>query len=799
MCSVRPRRGVLLLAALLFLGVLPAPPASAAGIDDEAPAGPVEPGAERVPTTPTAPARAHVTGAWSPVASWPLSAIHAILLPDGKVLTYGTNRNGRPSYGFTYDVWDPVAGLSAGSHTTLPVRTATNLFCSAQTVLADSGQVLITGGDENGAPGGRYNDAIDDVNLYDPDSNTLRRLADSMGRARWYPTVTTLPNGEVLVHGGRDDRAAARPVLVPEVYSAADGWRRLTGAVSRQVYGAGRWWYPRSWVAPNGRVFIVTKGNRGMYLLDTRGAGAMRHVGTYPAPSASNSTPAAMFDVGKVLITRDGGKAAVIDLNGDTPKVRQTGALHSSRAWSNATVLANGEVLVTGGASRYQQARYATRSAEIWNPGTGKWRRGASAAKARLYHSTALLLPDATVLTAGGGPPGPVVNLNAEIYAPPYLFRRDGSGRRADRPGIAAVGDVTWGGSFDVDLAGSGAISKVALVRTGSVTHSFDMDQRYMTLGFTQSGASLRVAAPANRNVAPPGQYMLFVFDGAGVPSVAEIVHLGAGDTPAGQAVQAGSLTLFQSTAHRWVDVAFRRPFERTPVVAIGAASSGAAQPAMARIRNVTTSGFQIQLEEWDHLDGRHGLETLSFVAAEPGRHSVGGVTLEAGALTADGSWRSASFSDRFGAAPIVLPQLASAYGSGAATVRLRGVNAGGFQVRLQAHEARERTGRRRGEETVHYIALSPGRGAIDGRPIVVGVTRTIVTQRWHGIAFGRRLAHPTLVAAAQTTTDVDPAIVRSAAVTATGAKVRMQEERSHDRELRHGAERVGWVAIGAR
>jgi hypothetical protein len=801
---VRQRGYVLLLAFSFFCGLLPAPHVAGAepSLDDATSTGPVDPGTEATDTSASdgaAGANAHVTGAWSAVANWPIGAIHAILLPNGKVMTYGTNKSGRNSYGFTYDIWNPAAGLSPRAHTTLPVRTATNLFCSAQAVVPGSGQVLITGGDENGAPGGGLNDAVDDVNVYDPGSNTLRRLADSMSHARWYPTVTTLPGGEMLIHGGRDDKATARPALVPEVYGAATGWRRLTAAASQDVYGARRWWYPRSWVAPNGKVFIVTPGNRGMYLLDTKGAGSMRRVGTYPSPSTNRTTPAAMFDVGRILITRAGGEAAVIDLNGDTPRVKRTGSLRSYRSWSNATVLANGEVLVTGGASRYQQLRYATTHAEIWNPKTGMWRKGASARKARLYHSTALLLPDATVLTAGGGPPGPVVNLNAEIYRPPYLFERDGSGRLADRPRILGVGDVQWGGSFDVDLSRSDAITKVALVRTGSVTHSFDMDQRYMALSFTQSGSTVRVRAPESRNIAPPGQYMLFVFDAAGVPSVAEIIQLGAPAQPAGRAVQIGRLTLSQVEAGRWVTVAFQHPFERTPVVAVGAPSSRDGQPVMARVRKVTASGFEIRLDEWDNLDGRHGLETVSYVAAEPGRHLLGGVTLEAGALTADGSWRNARFSGPFGTAPVVLPQVASAYDLHATNVRLREVNAAGFRLRLQEHEARERTGHRHGQETVHYIALSRGRGSISGRRIVVGLTPADVTDRWRGVAFGRTLAAPGLIPAGQTTGDQDPVTVRYSALTSTGAKVRMQEEQSRDRETAHGRERVGWVAVGAR
>ena len=789
---------------LLLCGLLQMPLATAAVAEagavatDEGGSGPVDAGATGAADAVTraqavaAGSDAHRAGAWSAVQRWPLSAIHAMILPNGKVLTYGTNRNGRPSYGFTYDVWDP----RTGNHTTLPVRTATNLFCSAQTVLPWSGEVLLTGGDENGLPGGGFNDAVNDVNLFDPADNTLRRLGSSTAQARWYPTTTTLPNGEVLVHGGRDDQPKMKPSLLPEVYGP-DGWRRLTGAASAQVYGSGRWWYPRSWVAPNGKVFIVTKGDRGMWMLDTAGRGSVRRVGTYPGPSTNNTTPAAMFDEGRILITRGGGRAAVIDITGARPKVSETGALRSYRAWSDATVLADGQVLVTGGASRYQQLGAATNHAEIWNPTTGRWRKGASARKARLYHSTAILLPDATVLTAGGGPPGPVVNLNAEVYHPPYLFA-DG-GRPAQRPRITGVGEVAWGGSFDVDVAGADKVSKVSLVRTGSVTHSFDMDQRFLNLDFVQSGDHLTVTAPRNRNVAPPGQYMLFVFDGHGVPSVAEIVQLNDMPTPGSQAVQTGSLTLAQLKAGGWIDVAFQRPFERTPVVAVGAPSSRDGQPVMARVGNVTTRGFQLRLDEWSNLDGRHGEETVSFIAAEPGRHDLGGATLEAGLVRADGSWREVAFGERLTATPVVLPQVSGTGGGAVANVRLDGVNAGGFRLRLQSHEARERAGRRAGGQAVGYLALSGTRGEIAGRPLKVGATRVDVGDRWRTIRFGVRYGAPDLVAAAQTTTDGDPVTLRYARLTSTGARVRMQEERSHDRETRHRGERVGWVVIGRR
>ena len=61
----------------------------------------------------------NVTGAWSAVHPWPLIPVHAVLMPDGRVLSYGTNADGTQTGYFIYDVWDPAGGLDAG-HLTLP-------------------------------------------------------------------------------------------------------------------------------------------------------------------------------------------------------------------------------------------------------------------------------------------------------------------------------------------------------------------------------------------------------------------------------------------------------------------------------------------------------------------------------------------------------------------------------------------------------------------------------------------------------------------------------------------------------
>ncbi|MFT3856054.1 MAG: galactose oxidase early set domain-containing protein [Aquabacterium sp.] len=144
----------------------------------------------------------------------------------------------------------------------------------------------------------------------------------------------------------------------------------------------------------------------------------------------------------------------------------------------------------------------------------------------RLYHSIALLLPDGRVLTGGGGAPGPVTNLNAEIYTPPYLYRQDLSGKLAARPIIhGAPAVASWGRNVALQTDAQ-SVRRVTLLRMGSATHSSDVEQRFMALKFSQSHGTVHVTMPASATLAPPGYYMLFVFRGQ-VPSVGHIIRLG--------------------------------------------------------------------------------------------------------------------------------------------------------------------------------------------------------------------------------------------------------------------------------
>lgn len=464
---------------------------------------------------------AYLKGRFDPVVNWPLIPIHVVLLPDGRVLSYGTDGKGNQTGQFIYDVWDPAKGTDAASHLTLPNTTGTDTFCSGQSVLPYSGAVLLTGGDKT--VNGVRNYSVNDVNLFDPARTTLYSANQPMAFLRWYPTVLTTAQGEVLVLGGRADPNT--PVPTPEVYTEGRGWRTLSTAVSDDAYGARNWSYPRAWQAPNGKVFVDTIWG-GTFFLSAAGTGSVART-----PLTLSATdyylPAVMYRPGRILSLRTLNKAVDIDLTAATPKATSLRGVGQDRFHGSATVMADGKVLVSGGSFVSNVAWGVAYAAKIWNPDTRAWATAATAKRMRLYHSVSMLLPDGRVLTGGGGAPGPQTNLNAEIYSPPYLFEPNTSGRLATRPVITAMpATAAFGSTLTVSTNVTG-VSKVTLVRTGSATHTVDFDQRMVPVSHTTSGTAVNVTMPSDPNLAPPGYYMLFVFNSAGVPSVAKVLRLG--------------------------------------------------------------------------------------------------------------------------------------------------------------------------------------------------------------------------------------------------------------------------------
>ena len=241
---------------------------------------------------------------------------------------------------------------------------------------------------------------------------------------------------------------------------------------------------------------------------------------------------AAMYADGKILVA--GGAdpptatAEVIDLNAATPSWRSVASMSIPRRHLNSTLLPDGTVLVTGGTygPGHNNAGTPVFAAELWNPATETWTTLASASVPRLYHSSAMLLPDGRVMTNGGERNISDRMAEVEVFSPPYLFK----GARPTMSGAPA--SIGWGQRFTVQSPDAANISKVTLIRLGSPTHAFDMNQRLNVLQFTRGAGTVDITTPANANLAPPGHYMLFIVNGNGVPSVGSIVQISGSAPP---------------------------------------------------------------------------------------------------------------------------------------------------------------------------------------------------------------------------------------------------------------------------
>jgi galactose oxidase len=485
-------------------------------------------------------------GQWSEPFPLKNVAIHAHLLPTGKILYWGRRKEfGSVQFDTLNDhacqtyILDPDTGQSreTANQPVLKDGSTVNLFCSGHTFLPD-GRLMVVGGHLFDSQG------VNQSCIYDP--ATDRWIAEAeMNKGRWYPSAITLPDGGVLVLSGSfatgplqppPNRTVPNPT--PQVWRGA-GWESLTDFKE----GDGLPLFPRFHIEPKlGQVFM--SGPQGQsFFFDTNGAGTWT-----PGPSRAlafrDYAPSVMYDTGKVLFVGGGqdgvddlpaNGAETIDLTANAPSWHVTSAMHFRRRQHNATILPDGTVLVTGGTQGpgFNDVDPASpvHVAELWDPNAGTWTVLAEEAVDRCYHSTALLLPDGRVFSAGGGEYAPANNVanppgdthaDAQLFSPPYLFR-------GPRPTFTGAPDaVFYAQTFDLTVPQPDKIAKVTWIRLGSVTHSFDQNQRLNTLSFTKSAGKIIVTAPASANSCPPGHYILYLVDDQGVPSVGHIARITA-------------------------------------------------------------------------------------------------------------------------------------------------------------------------------------------------------------------------------------------------------------------------------
>ncbi len=460
-------------------------------------------------------------GDWSAPFAWPIVAVHMSLTPTGEVFSLDGFSNAPNSE----RLWNPTNGTFSS------VPYGRNLFCSGHIQLSD-GRTLIIGGHITATVG------LADTTLFDPVTRSYTRGQD-MSVGRWYPTVTQLPDGRVLTFAGDNivnDRPGQLPPFedasvnsLPEVYNPkTNQWTALESARLTSP------WYPQLFVLSDGRIF-----NAGPDRL-TRTLDPATWTWSTVGNSPFDGMSAVMYRPNKIMKSgawadpdfngaktfNAHGRTAVIDMSEGAPTWRETAPMAFGRSYHNLTLLPDGTVLASGGQSNSDgtDLTKAVLPAEIWNPDTETWTTVDSLQNGRLYHSTALLLPDGRVLMAGGGAlPGRATDIkNGEIYSPPYLFK-------GPRPTITtAPGTIEYGSGFDVTTPDAASIDKVSLIRLPSVTHGLDQNQRFQFLSFTRSAGRVTVQPPTTANLAPPGDYMLFLLNGQGVPSTAAIVRLQA-------------------------------------------------------------------------------------------------------------------------------------------------------------------------------------------------------------------------------------------------------------------------------
>jgi len=226
-----------------------------------------------------------------------------------------------------------------------------------------------------------------------------------------------------------------------------------------------------------------------------------------------------IMEIGGTISSGATNTAEILDLSASTLAWKSTSPMHYARGWANTVILADGSLLVVGGGT---SGSYGSPifTAERYDPVSATWADMAAQTAPRMYHSTALLLPDGRVLSAGQSQGS--YQKTGEIFSPPYLFA-------GTRPTIgSAPSSVGYNQQFTISTPNFAGIKRVALVRPGSVTHSVNFDQRYVDLTYQSNGSSgLTATSPSDSNHAPPGWYMLFILNSAGVPSVASWVKVG--------------------------------------------------------------------------------------------------------------------------------------------------------------------------------------------------------------------------------------------------------------------------------
>ena len=445
-----------------------------------------------------------------------------------------------------------------------------------------------------------------------------------------------------------------------------------------------------------------------------------------------------------------------------------------------------GRIYVVGGLADAPDAVPAVDHVTAYDPATNAW-TAEPPLPATLIGPAARVLGEQLVISHGG--------LVQNYYPQDHAYSRPAPTDGADRLAF-------WPGRIELSVPAGGRGGPTAVVGTlgAEAAYSISLEGRPAWLEVS-SGAS-GVTDASGRDVTieasavglDVGTYTATLTAQAqGLTASLDVVLHVHESTGGGRAIgEAGVVTVTQADQSAWTSVSFERLFS-APVVVAGPPSYNGPEPTTIRTRNVTAAGFEVQVDEWDYLDGQHIAEAIGWLAVEAGRHRLpDNRAIEAGWVGAvDHTWRGVAFRVPFDAPPAVLVQVASAAGPAAVTPRVRRVTASGFEVVLQEEEGADG---RHADEVLGWVAVEVGPAEAGG--IGAGRTLDVVTNRPQAVPFGSPFSEPPVVVASlQTFSGTDPASLRATARSASAFSVFVEEEQSRDTETVHVTEVIGWAA----
>jgi hypothetical protein len=541
------------------------------------------------------------------------NALHMVLLPTGKILSFGRQPiHKEPGTGaISYDkpnigaavLIDPK-GPTVKAVPPPPVDDGVNsptdpaaLYCAGMALLPD-GRALVVGGNlRNPGPGTQF-EGRRETFIFDPWTEKWS-VGPKMEHGRWYPTAVRMADGNIAILGGYDETGvipsgeSGSYNEMAEVYRSASGalehWQAGDRGVGLGKPAASK--YPNLFVLPNQNIALAgprTTDSATLYTeaFKDRSAAAgsawgqvADNMGFYnasailrPSLNAYDGTweiwlIAGLQGLGPAMAKPTiQARSFMPNAPGGTGRWAATPPpLNKARNYANTVILPDASLVEVGGGSGteggpdnfYLDANDPTLSTllrpEILKAGGRRWVLGNPQNEWRTYHSTALLLPDGRVLSAGddfhegifrssstpsgfdvlAAVPDSTRRDSFEIYSPPYLYNGN---RPAKRPRISsAPRTVRYKKRFTVrtkqaGIRGSRRVARAVLMAPSTVTHSNDPQQRLVPLRVTRTvrGRSITVVAPPGTGVAPPGPYMLFLLDRSGTPSVAKWISVGA-------------------------------------------------------------------------------------------------------------------------------------------------------------------------------------------------------------------------------------------------------------------------------